>query len=45
MEEAFSNILFMVFIGGVLVLAVSLVFYYQFLRRRAFLEIASELGL
>lgn len=43
MEDAFADILFLVFIGSVMVLAVSLVFYYQFLRRRAFMEIADSL--
>ncbi len=45
MEDTFANILFLLFIGGVLILAVSLVFYYHFLRRRAFLETANQLGL
>ncbi len=45
MEDTFSYILFLVFIGGVLVLAVSLVFYYQMLRRREFLRTAAELRL
>jgi len=44
LDDTFSDILFLLFIGGVLVLAVSLVFYYHFLRRRAFLEIATHLG-
>ena len=43
MEDRFSDILFLLFIGGVLVLSVSLVFYYNFLRRRAFLEMATHL--
>ncbi len=44
LEDTFTNILFLLFIGGVLVLAVSLVFYYHFLRRRAFLETANHFG-
>lgn len=44
MEDTFSDILFLLFIGGVLVLSVSLVFYYNFLRRRAFLEMANFLS-
>ena len=43
LENTFSDILFLLFIGGVLVLSVSLVFYYNFLRRRAFLEMANLL--
>ncbi|MCK5863151.1 MAG: hypothetical protein KAH38_11740 [Candidatus Hydrogenedentes bacterium] len=43
MGDTFSDILFLVFIGGVLVLSISLFFYYNFLRRRAFLEIATLL--
>lgn len=45
MEDALSHILFIVFAGGVLVLAVSLVFYYRFLRRRELLKTAAQLGL
>jgi len=44
LEDRFSDILFLLFIGGVLVLSVSLVFYYNFLRRRAFLEMANFFG-
>lgn len=44
MQGAFENILFVMFLCGVAVLAVSLVFYYQFLQRRAFMDMARRLN-
>jgi hypothetical protein len=43
-EDAFANILFILFLCGITVLAGSLFFYYQLLKRRAFLEMAKQLG-
>ncbi|NLV46204.1 MAG: hypothetical protein GXY07_17080 [Candidatus Hydrogenedentes bacterium] len=43
MQDVFSNILFGMFLCGIAVLAVSLFFYYQFLKKRAFLETARKL--
>lgn len=44
-DDVFTNILFLVFLCGVAVLAISLVFYYNFLKKHAFLEIAKEHGM
>lgn len=45
MEDVFANILFGVFILGVIVLAISLFFYYDLLRHRDFIRMAAILGL
>lgn len=43
MQDVFANILFGMFLCGIAVLAVSLVFYYRFLQRRAFMDMARRL--
>ena len=43
MEDFFANILFVLFLCGIAVLGASLFFYYELLKRRAFLETAKEL--
>lgn len=45
MEDVFTNILFGVFLLGVIVLAISLFFYYELLRHRDFIRMAAILGL
>jgi hypothetical protein len=44
LDEVLGNILFSFFIAGILILGVSLYFYYHFLIRRAFIEMARKLG-
>ena len=43
MEDVFANILFVLFLFGISVLAISLFFYYQLLKRRAFMDMARQL--
>ncbi|MFA7691982.1 MAG: hypothetical protein GX117_01730 [Candidatus Hydrogenedentes bacterium] len=45
MQDMFTNILFAMFLCGIAVLAGSLFFYYQFLKKRAFMEIAHRFKL
>jgi hypothetical protein len=42
-EDVFVNILFLLFLGGIVVLGISLFFYYQLLKHRAFMDIANTL--
>lgn len=44
MDEVLGNILFSFFLAGIVILGISLYFYYQFLIRRAFIEMARKLG-
>lgn len=44
MDDVLGNILFTFFLAGILILGVSLYFYYQYLIRRAFVETAKKHG-
>lgn len=44
MDEVLGNILFSFFLTGIVILGVSLYFYYKYLLRRAFIDMAKKLG-